>query len=129
MRLLLDTHVVLGLSRGDLGDRYPSFAKILTEPGAEALVSVASLWEIAIKVRLGKLDARLPLERLPDWIARIGAAILDITSRHVMVEARPSPSTRDPFDRLLLAQCDVEGLLLLTADRALTGHPLAWQAG
>ncbi len=48
-----------------------------------------------------------------------------INEHHAIAEVLPEPATRDPFDRLLLAQCLVEGLRLVTVDRALVGHPLA----
>lgn len=55
-------------------------------------------------------------------------ALLMIDQRHLLAEVFPDPDTRDPFDRLLLAQCTVEDMRLLTLDRALARHPLAWRA-
>ncbi len=57
----------------------------------------------------------------------MGISLLDIDHHHVLAELDPEPATRDPFDRLLLAQCQVEGMQLVTIDRALAGHPLAWR--
>lgn len=56
-----------------------------------------------------------------------GLTILPIDIPHVITAAEPEPDTRDPFDRLLLAQCQVEGLQLVTIDRALVGHRLAFK--
>jgi PIN domain nuclease of toxin-antitoxin system len=53
--------------------------------------------------------------------------LLTIEAPHVLAVVHPEPDTRDPFDRLLLAQCQVEGLRLVTTDRVLAIHPLAWQ--
>jgi PIN domain nuclease of toxin-antitoxin system len=53
--------------------------------------------------------------------------LLIIDHRHVLAELDPEPATRDPFDRLLLAQCEVEGMRLVTVDTALSVHPLAWR--
>jgi PIN domain nuclease of toxin-antitoxin system len=123
--LLLDTHVIVGIvddgARGlDRGTR-----SIVEAAGASLFVSVGSLWEIAIKVRLGKLPMKASLEALPAALDDFGIAIVPIDERHVLAELDRQPLTRDPFDRLLLAQCQVEGMRLVTLDRALADHPLA----
>lgn len=125
MRVLLDTHVVLALLRGDLARHYPRIARQLTDPATAGLVSAATLWEMAIKTRLGKLDPGMPLSDIVGYLEAVGLAILPVEAPHVTVAADPEPETRDPFDRLLLAQCQVEGLRLATIDRLLSGHPLA----
>ncbi len=91
----------------------------------ELHLSVTSLWEIAIKFRLGKLPLSVGLADLPQVAERFGIGILPIAVEHVVVELQQAPPTNDPFDRLLLAQCQVEGLRLVTVDRALIDHPLA----
>ncbi len=93
----------------------------------ETFVSVASLWEIAIKYRLGKLALDMQLEDLPLYCESLLYGILPVVTAHAIEDLRDQPSTRDPFDRLLLAQCQVEGLRLVTTDRALVVHPLAWR--
>jgi PIN domain nuclease of toxin-antitoxin system len=128
MRLLLDTHVVIAVCKNELLHKFPRFAELLTATSTEAIVSVASLWEIAIKTRLGKLDSEIPLERLPDLLEAYSFEILDITKRHALADVAPDPATKDPFDRLLLVQCKLESMQLVTIDRALTDHPLAWRA-
>ena len=90
--------------------------------------SAASLWEIAIKARLGKIDPGLALNDLPEYLEEIGLNLLVINHRHAVWPLDPEPVTRDPFDRLLLAQCAVEDLRFVTVDRALRSHPLAWSA-
>ncbi|MGP6158900.1 MAG: type II toxin-antitoxin system VapC family toxin, partial [Vulcanimicrobiaceae bacterium] len=92
---------------------------------AEFYVSVASLWEIAIKWRLGKLELSAGLESLPPMLTSAGLGLVPINEHHVLAAVRPEPMTRDPFDRLLLAQCSVEELRLVTVDRALISHTLA----
>jgi len=67
MRLLLDTHVVLGLVRGSLAKQHPKIADCLADPSTVAFVSVPSLWE-TIKVRLGKLDPGMPLEDIAGYL-------------------------------------------------------------
>ncbi len=76
-----------------------------------------------------KLSLLVELETLPETVAAMGADLIAITARHVLGQADSEPSTRDPFDRLLLSQCRLEGLRLMTIDRALVGHPLAARAG
>lgn len=125
MRLLLDTHILLGFLHGDLK---PRLHNALSLPEHELFASVASLWETAIKVRLGKLALEVPLEQLPELIAASGITLLSIHSPHVLALVEPTPATRDPFDRLLLAQCSTERLQLVTTDRALVSHPLAWRS-
>ncbi len=127
MRLLLDTHVLLALAELGSVTLPPVMIDAVTAPDAELLVSVASVWETAIKVRSGKLLIGFPLTDLPDVCAAASASLLDIRARHVLAELRPDPPTRDPFDRLLLAQAQLEGCQLVTLDRMLADHPLAWR--
>ena len=100
MRLLLDTHIFLWLAT----DSRKASKKLRTqiETASDVYVSTASVWEVAIKSALGKLDG-------------------DPESFHRAV-ARLSPLHKDPFDRLLIAQAMTEPLLLLTADATLGGY-------
>ncbi len=125
LRLLLDTHIVLAIVDNELAERFPAVAKSLAEDDTDAFVSVASLWEIAIKARLGKLVPQLSLDVIPNYLTAAGLRFLPIEIAHAITAAEPEPDTRDPFDRLLLAQCQVENLQLVTIDRALADHPLA----
>ena len=125
MRLLLDTHIVLGIINGRTTDFPAATRELLSVPHGEYYASVASLWEIAVKSRLGKLQISCDLQALPDWLLSAGVELIAINEHHVLTAVHPEPPTRDPFDRLLLAQCDVEDLRLVTVDRALVSHPLA----
>ncbi len=124
---LLDTHIILAILRDDVYERFPWLAKLVSAYDFAGVVSVASLWEIAIKTRIGKLDPGVALERMPSVLQNAGLQILPIEIAHVLTAAEPEPPTRDPFDRLLLSQCQVEGLQLVTIDRALVDHPLAFR--
>jgi PIN domain nuclease of toxin-antitoxin system len=97
----------------------------LRDPHSEYHLSAASLWEIAIKSRLGKLRLKPRLNALPELLDSLGIAILAINEHHALAAVEPEPKTRDPFDRMLLAQCQIEGLRLVTMDRSLMSHPLA----
>ncbi|MBT9289025.1 type II toxin-antitoxin system VapC family toxin [Prosthecodimorpha staleyi] len=127
-RLLLDTHILIHVVSGT-SDLVPHrHQQVLADHRSTLKVSVVSLWEIAIKMRLGKLGLPIPLVEVHEFFTAEGFGLLPITARHVMAEVDPWPPTRDPFDRLLLAQAQVEGLRLMTLDRALVDHPLAWRA-
>lgn len=127
--MLLDTHVLLALIREELHLLNRDLKSAVLMPPARLHASVASLWEIAIKYRIGKLRLKVSLDKLPELIGDLGLHLLRIEAAHVLANTDPVPPTGDPFDRLLLAQCAVENLRLVTTDRALAGHPLAWRAG
>ena len=129
MRLLLDTHVVLSIVNERTADLPKPLRGVLADQDSEFYVSVASLWEIAIKWRLGKLKLSSGLELLPDIVTSGGIELIPIGEHHVVATVQPEPMTRDPFDRLLLAQCSVEDLRLVTVDRALVSHALAVRLG
>lgn len=128
MRVLLDTHVFLWAlqSPEHLG---PRALALLTAPTTQCWLSAAGLWEIAIKVRQGRLPLRQPLPTLVTAAAELGVQVLEVSGAHALATATVDLPTADPFDRMLVAQCEVETLRLLTADRALLGLPVAIAAG
>jgi PIN domain nuclease of toxin-antitoxin system len=125
MKVLLDTHIFLALIGPGAAGLPAPVAALLSDGGHEHHLSAASLWEIAIKCRLGKLKLTRELGALPELLDGLGIRIVAIDERHAFTSVEPEPTTRDPFDRMLLAQCQVEGLRLVTIDRALVSHPLA----
>ena len=125
MRLLLDTHILLSLMERRIAGLPGGIQALLSGPHNEHYLSAASLWEIAIKSRLGKLRLKPSLSTLPELIDSLGIAIVPIDEHHALAAVEPEPKTRDPFDRMLLAQCQIEGLQLVTTDRALVSHPVA----
>ncbi len=127
MRLLLDSHILLAIQRRDTVISNPSIDRLVRSSENEKVVSAASLWEMAIKHRLGKLALRVPIEALTDVFLSLRFSLLSVDHRHAVAELEEQPPTRDPFDRLLLAQCQLEGMRLVTLDRALARHPLAWR--
>lgn len=124
MRLLLDTHILLW-ALADSRRLSARALQLLSDPDNECWVSSASVWEIAIKTALGKYRSDVPLEELEALVTEAGFRTLDVTPRHAIAIAAVKIVHADPFDRLLLAQCHVETLRLLTADRALAALPLA----
>jgi len=115
MRLLLDTHVFLWAIAGS--PRLGTSARRAIEAADQVFVSAASIWEIAIKARLGKIEAD-PDEYLAA-IEQSGFAELPVRAVHAAEVARLPMHHTDPFDRLLVAQALVEPLRLLTADALL----------
>ncbi|MBN9510440.1 MAG: type II toxin-antitoxin system VapC family toxin [Alphaproteobacteria bacterium] len=122
MRLLLDTHAFLWWLAGDEALSAAARAAIADE-GNAVLVSAASAWEITTKHRLGKLPGVAAI------IADLDAAVRDqefaalpISVRHAQLGgALPGPH-RDPFDRILIAQAIVDGLVLVSNERAFDAY-------
>lgn len=116
MRLLLDTHAFLWFVEGSA--RLSKTAKDRIEDDAyDLFLSIASVWEMAVKISLGKLDVPRPFaEFMRSHLAISSIGLFDISPRHVYVVADLPFHHRDPFDRLLAAQCLSEGLTLVSAD-------------
>jgi PIN domain nuclease of toxin-antitoxin system len=127
LRLLLDTHIALW-ALADSPRLSPKARALLDDPDNECWVSSASAWELAIKVKLGKHRMKYSLAELEDAIAEAGFQALPVTIRHALAIDSIDMPHADPFDRLLLAQCQTETLRLLTADKLLVGLPLAIRA-
>ena len=127
MRLLLDTNILIPFFEDRLENLPAPIRAGLNRQDANLYASAVSLWEIAIKVRLGKLPLKIALSDLPLMVDRLQLDPLLITFDHVLADLANPPPTRDPFDRLLLAQCQVENMRLVTIDEALETHPLAWR--
>ena len=115
MRLLLDTHVFLWCIKDD--KRLTQAARALLASATEIYVSSTSIWEAAIKVKLGKLDVNI--DALVSSIADSGFLELPITAKHAAAVSRLPDVHSDPFDRLLIAQAISEPLRFLTADDVL----------
>lgn len=118
MKLLLDTHAVLWWLEANpkLG---PNAARAIRNPSNQCWISVASVFEIETKHRLGKLTLPLPLQH--GWDSTLTAeawSILPVDGRHARLAGRLSSTHRDPFDRLLAAQAEIEDFTLVTIDPA-----------
>jgi PIN domain nuclease of toxin-antitoxin system len=127
MRLLLDTSIVVPIARLELQSLTRTDRAAVSDPDNTLFVSVVALWEIAIKTRLGKLEIQILPRDLPSHLTGMGMQLLVVEAAHVLADLRTDVGTRDPFDRLLMAQCEVENLRLVTTDPALLEHPLAWR--
>jgi PIN domain nuclease of toxin-antitoxin system len=122
VRLLIDTHALLWW----LNDE-PSLSsaarKAMAESSNELLVSAASAWEIATKVRLGKLPSAEELAAdFQGFMLREGFTILDITANHaIRAGLLPGPH-KDPFDRMLISQAQAESVPIVTNERIFEAY-------
>lgn len=120
MTLLLDTHVVLWWLSDDPRLGRSVVERIQSNP--DVVVSAASVWEISIKRALGKLEV---VDDYLPAIAREGFRPLPISMEHAARAGGLPPHHRDPFDRMLVAQAQIEDLRIVTSDRRIEAYDVA----
>jgi PIN domain nuclease of toxin-antitoxin system len=125
VKLLLDSHTQIWAA--DDPAKLTALAQaLLQDPSHDRLVSAASLWEIAIKFCLGRLPLSLPYRQWMDKaIADLGLILLPITLDHAERQASLPWHHRDPFDRLLVAQAQVESMPIVSADAILDSYAIS----
>ena len=115
MRVLVDTHALLWYLQAD-----PNLSTLamntIENKDNDVFVSIASLWEIAIKLGLGKLDIQRPFENLETDLQRLDIKILPIAFSDVQIYRSLPLHHRDPFDRILVAQSIGNNLIIITRD-------------
>ena len=116
-RFLLDSHILIWLDTGD--QRITPAILERLRSGEQRFLSAASAWELSLKQAAGKLRLRVPVGAM---LETFGLLELSVTIRHGDLAATLPLHHRDPFDRMLLAQASVEGLILVTADRKLLSY-------
>ncbi|EMY45922.1 type II toxin-antitoxin system VapC family toxin [Glaesserella parasuis] len=116
MKILLDSHILLWLAWDKKENLSPQVVELLDDPTSEIYFSLASLWEIAIKSSLGKPDFDIDVEALEQGLIQVGCRMLAIELPHILKQAQYPFIHRDPFDRLLMAQAEVENVFFMTAD-------------
>ena len=119
MRLLLDTHLLLwasGTFAGPTSPMPPAADALIDDEANTLCFSPASIWEVAIKKAQGRRDFQADPHALRRALLDNGYVELPITSEHAASVVFLPPIHKDPFDRLLIAQATIEGLILLTAD-------------
>jgi len=120
--LLLDTHLLLWAATDD--ERLPaSVTQRLEDENLTPLFSAASIWEVVIKTALGRRDFRVDAAVFRRGLLDNGYQELPITSAHTLGVAKLPDLHRDPFDRIMAAQANEEGIELLTTDRTLAKYP------
>ena len=117
-RLLLDTHTLLWWL-ADCPQMGPRCRNVITEPRNQIFISAATTWEIAIKMSLGKIEAP---EDMDTVVSDEGFSKLPITLYHGQLAGALPRIHRDPFDRMLIAQAQAEGLILVTADTVIARY-------
>jgi PIN domain nuclease of toxin-antitoxin system len=124
MNLLLDTHTFLWWESQPEKLSARSFA-LCDDAKNQLVLSVASVWEMQIKVQAGKLRTRRPLEEMiHQEELENGLRILAIELPHVLALRDLPAHHKDPFDRLLVSQARVEGFAIVSADKALSDYPV-----
>lgn len=122
MKLLLDSHTLIWAV--DEPRRLGLTAtRVLQDPNNDLFLSAGAVWEIAIKIGLGKLVLTLPFAQwIGQAIADLGLGLLHITIDHAQTYTRLPMHHRDPFDRLFVAQVIAEGALLVSSDPAFDAY-------
>ncbi len=124
IKILLDTHVLLWVA-GEPKQLSAQARKLLEDPQNQLYFSVASLWEVSIKNKLGRTDFKVDLPVLRRNLLDYGFEEIAINSTHTLaVEVLPNIH-KDPFDRMLIAQAIAEGITLMTADSVVAEYPVA----
>jgi PIN domain nuclease of toxin-antitoxin system len=121
-RLLLDTHAFLWWV-GDAPELKSTAKRAIADARNECYLSVASCWEMAIKISLGKLRLTKPIERfVTEQLTANGIILLSVDLRHAAKVEKLPFHHRDPFDRLLIAQAMMEKLVIVSADKAFAKY-------
>jgi PIN domain nuclease of toxin-antitoxin system len=123
MRCLLDSHILIWQFQDD--PRLPaSIAQALSDPANDITISVVTFWELTIKESMGKLRIAGGVAGLyRDWIVSQAATLLDVEWSHLKILQDLPWLHRDPFDRLLVAQAQAEGCVLLSHDPQVRQYP------
>jgi PIN domain nuclease of toxin-antitoxin system len=121
---LLDTHVLLW-AIGQTDRLSARATKLILDPHTQLVASTVSLWEIAIKSQGGKLDVPATPEYFDFHFSRLGIRrVLSVDPSHTYALFKLPPIHKDPFDRLLVAQCVAERMQLVSADRIFRKYPI-----
>lgn len=124
MNFLLDTHAFIWLWE-DVSKVSPRVLAACEDPENQLYLSIASVWEMQVKVALGKLSFRQPLPEIIEFQKNEnGVSILPVSLAHIWRLASLPAYHNDPFDRMLIAQATSEKLSLITTDRYIARYPV-----
>jgi PIN domain nuclease of toxin-antitoxin system len=123
MNLLVDTHILIWYIAGN-SSLNPTMTDLLEATENDLSISVASLWEIAIKVGKGKLDLGIEFHELEEILAQLNIQILPILFSDLNVQRTLPFHHTDPFDRLIISQAINQNLVLMSADSAFSNYPV-----
>ena len=123
MANLLDTYTFIWFVEGDA--RLSQGAKqVIEKNGVDNYLSIASLWEIAIKISLGKLELKSPFSRILEEIVKNGFNLLPISFEDTLTLSTLPFYHRDPFDRIIISQCISRNMVVLSKDQAFDRYPI-----
>lgn len=123
MKLLLDTHVFIWWD-SDAQRISPAALAAIHDPANTVLISPVSVWEMAIKLQLGKLKLTLPLYDIVAQQRKNGIEELPVSVSHALAVDQLPTVHKDPFDRLLIAQAKSEGIGIVSADHVFSQYPV-----
>ena len=121
MQLLIDTHILIWFLEGNNLLSKPN-RQIIADSNNDVFISIASLWEIAIKISIGKLTLNNPLADVIKQIAADDIEILPISPEHILSVSTLPFHHRDPFDRIIISQAQIENLPVMTDDREFKNY-------
>jgi PIN domain nuclease of toxin-antitoxin system len=125
MKALIDTHTVVWAT-DDPSRLSQTAGTVLQDPAVERYLSVGTIWELSIKVGLGKMTISKPYRQwMEQTIVDLDLRLLPITIPHAEAQANLPHHHRDPFDRLLIAQAIVEGMPIVSVDAAIDRYGVA----
>ncbi len=125
MRYLLDTHTFIWLDSTPI-NLSPTVSAICKDPSNDLLVSLASVWEIQIKLSAGKLRLPRPLQDIIQWQQQNNLIhILPVSLHHIFALDNLPSHHRDPFDRILITQAQTENLIILSRDTEFANYPIS----
>lgn len=124
MKVLIDTHVFIWWTSNSQMLSLPVL-KLLSDPNTEVILSIVSIWEMQIKVSLGKLQLKTILpELIEDEVKRNHIKLLLLDLSHIYALSNLPNHHRDPFDRLLIAQAQIEDLVIVSIDDKFDGYEI-----
>jgi PIN domain nuclease of toxin-antitoxin system len=123
MDFLLDTHTIIWFSQNN--EKLSKFAKeIISDINNNCFVSIASIWEMAIKLKLKKLSIDLNLSEFVDELANRDFKFLDLKLEHVINVSELDLFHNDPFDRILISQSIIENIPIISIDQQFDKYPI-----
>ncbi|MCL2501427.1 MAG: type II toxin-antitoxin system VapC family toxin [Defluviitaleaceae bacterium] len=125
MKYLIDTHVIIWLAINSF-ELPKNIKDVIEQPENDIYICSASLWEIAIKMNLGKLDLKQPLVKLLDDIKTCGFNTLQVDDKYLCKLIDLPYIHKDPFDRLIISTALVEGLIIITTDENIQKYDVPW---
>lgn len=123
MKLLLDTHTLIWFLDGN--EKMTQVARShIEDADNKNFISIASIWEMAIKISLNKLQMKTPFKKLYDYISENGFEILPLEFEHALQVSILEFHHRDPFDRIIISQAIAENISIVSGDKQFDAYPI-----